>query len=104
GAGGAGDEDQAAGLVAQTAHDRRESESIKALNFPGDGTEDGANRASLIETVAAEAGQVFQAEGKVELEIFLETVLLRVGEHAVSERLGVGSGQRRHIQRAQVPV
>ena len=57
-----------------------------------------------MEDVAAEAGQALQAEGEVELEIFLQAVLLHVGEHAVGERFGVRRGERRHVQRTQFSV
>src|SRR5262249_55113109 len=42
--------------------------------------------------------------GKVQLQVFLKAVFLRVGQHAVRQRFGVGSGQRRHVQRTQLPV
>src|SRR5882757_5413332 len=59
---GARHQDESAGLVAQALHDLRQSESVESLNFPRDGAEDGANRASLIENVAAKTRQVLQAK------------------------------------------
>src|SRR5262249_7332439 len=71
---------------------------------PGNGPEHCSDGAALIEDVAAEAGEVLQTEGKVELQVFLEAMLLRIGEHAVSERFCVRSRQRGHVQRPQTSV
>src|SRR5579864_2767436 len=99
-----GDEHQAARLVAQPSHDCGESESVERLDFPWDRPEDGCNGAALMKDIAAEASQALQAEGEVELKVFLQPVLLDVGENAVGERLGISSGQGRHVERAQLTV
>ena len=77
---------------------------VEALDLPGNGTKNGADGAALIEHVAAKARQVLKSEGKVQLQVFLEAVLLRVGQHAVGQRLRVGGRQGRHIQGPQVSV
>ena len=43
----------------------------------------------LIEKISTEARNVLNAKGKVELQIFFKPVLLRVGQDAVSQLLGV---------------
>src|SRR5207302_5028367 len=92
-----GHEDESAGLVAQSLHDLRQSESIEALDFPRNRTEDGANGSPLIENVAAETGQVFQTEGEVQLQVLFEAVFLRIRQNAVRKRLGVRCRQRGHV-------
>ena len=99
-----GHEDESAGLVAQTLHDLRQSESVKALDFPWNGTEDGANGSPLIENVATETGQVFQTEGEVQFQVLFKAVFLRVRQNAVGQRLGVRCRQRGHIERPQPTV
>src|SRR6266705_6980659 len=58
----AGHKDESARLVAQSLHDERQSQSVKAFDFPWNRTEDRANGAPLIENVAAESGQVLQTK------------------------------------------
>ena len=82
----------------------RQAQRVETLDLPWNGPEHRAHRAALIEHVAAEARQVLQAERKVQLQIFFEAVLLRVGQHAVRQRLGVRCRQRRHVQRPQLAV
>src|SRR3989442_346727 len=41
---------------------------------------------------------------RFEENLELETVLLGVGEHAISQRLGIGRAQWRHVDRAQLAV
>jgi len=76
---GARDKDEAARLIAKAANDIRKSQSVESFDFPRNGTEHSANRTALVENVAAETSEVFQAEGKVELKIRFEAMLLRVG-------------------------
>src|SRR5512146_2268634 len=54
--------------------------------------------------VGAEARQALHAEGKIEFEVFLEAVLLRVGHDAVSELLGIGGAELRQVERLQAAV
>ena len=81
-----------------------QAERVESLDFPGNRPKDGAHGAALMEDVAAETRQALQAERKVELQVFFEAMLLRVGQHAVGQRLGVRRGQRRHVQRPQMAV
>src|SRR5713226_7587598 len=79
-----GHQDESAGLVAQALHNLGQSESVEALDFPGNRTENGAAGAALIENVAAEARQVFQTEGEVQLQVLFEAVFLRIRQNAIS--------------------
>ncbi len=81
-----------------------QAQRVETFDLPRNGTEHRADRSALIEDVAAEAGQILQAEREVQLQVFFEAVLLRVGEHAVGQRLGVRGRQRRHVQRTQLSV
>jgi len=102
---GACDEDEAAGAVAEVRDDGREAEVVEGLDLVGDGAEDRADGPALVEEVGAEAREPPHAEGEVQLQVLLEAVLLRVGEHAVGERLGVGRRERAELfERAQVAV
>src|SRR5207249_4036113 len=65
---------------------------------------DGGGSAALIEDVRAEAGQPFDAEGEVELERFLETVFLRIGENGVGELLRLRRRHRRNVERHELAV
>src|SRR5271165_2122994 len=82
-AGWTGHQHKAARLVAQSTHNVGQAQRVETLDFPGNGAKNSAHRAALIETVATEAREVFQAEGKVQFEVFLEAMLLCVGEYAV---------------------
>src|SRR5260370_5056840 len=104
GASWSGHEDESTGLVAQALYDERQSESIEAFDFPRNRTEDGAYGSPLIENIAAEARQVFQTEGEVQLQVLFEAVFLRVRQNAISKRLGVRCRQRRHVERPEPPV
>jgi len=53
-----------------------------------------SDSAALLEQIAAETSQVLQAERKIEFEIFLEAVLLGIGEHAVGQRLRISRRQK----------
>src|SRR4029077_1123247 len=79
--GGAGDQDEAARLVADLLHDRRETELPKSEDLVGDLPVNGGRGAALVEDVCAEAGQPFDTEGKIELEVLLKAVFLGIGEH-----------------------
>ncbi len=104
GAGGAGDQHQAARLLADLLDHRGQVEVAEGLDLVGDGPEHRGHRAALVEDVGAEAGEPLDAEREVELEVFLETVLLDVGEDRVGDLLGVGGGERRQVELAQMPV
>src|SRR5882762_5666267 len=93
-----GDEDKPAWLVAQALYNERQPESVKALDFPRNCTENGAYGSPLIEDVAAEARQVFQSEGKVQFQILFEAMFLGVRQNAISKRLGIRCRERRHVE------
>src|SRR5580704_6484009 len=99
-----GNKHKTARFVAQTTNDVRQAERVEALDFPRNGTEHSAHGSALVKDVAAETSKIFQAEGEVQLEVFLEAMLLRIGQHAICQRLGVGGSQRRHIQRTKTAV
>ena len=65
---------------------------------------DGRDGALLEEHVGAEAGEALDPEAEVQLQALLEAVLLRVGEDAVGELLGLHRVQGRQVQRAQLAV
>ena len=104
GAGWSSDENEPAGLVAKPLHDRGQAESVKSLDVPRNGAEHRADGATLVEAVSAEARQVLQTKRKVQLQVFFKAMLLRVGQHAISERLGVRGSKRWHVQRAEFPM
>ena len=72
-----------------------QAQLLEAADLVGDRAVDGGHRAALHEDVGAEARQPLDAEAEVQLEVLLEAVLLRVGQHAVGELLGLHRGQRR---------
>ena len=104
GAGRAGDEHESARLIADLLDHLRQPELLESEDLVGDLPVDGGRRAALIEDVRAEARETLDAERNVELEVFLETMLLRVGEHRVRELLRLRRRQRRHIERRQLAV
>src|SRR5512141_1431896 len=69
---------ECARLVADLFDDLRKAQLLEAEDLVGDLAVDGGRGAALVEDVRAEAGETFDAEGNVELEVFFETVLLRV--------------------------
>src|SRR6202035_2784038 len=71
GAGGSGDEDQAARLLAQPFDDRRQAQLAEAADLVGDLPEGGGDGAALVEDVGAEAGEPLDAEGEVDLQVLL---------------------------------
>ncbi len=104
GAGGAGDQHQTARFFAETLHHRRQAQRVKTFEFPRNGPKDGPYRAALIEKIASKTSQILQSEGKIQFQVFLEPMLLRVGQDAVGQGLGIRGGQGRHVQRPQFAV
>ena len=104
GAGGAGDEHEAARLVADRGDHRGQAQLLEAADLVGDRPVDGGHRAPLHEDVGAEAGEALDAEAEVELQRLLEAVLLGVGEHAVGELLGLDRGEGRQVQGPELAV
>ena len=96
-----GDQDQSTRLIAKALHHRGQPKRIESLDVPRNGAEHGADGAALIEAVSAKTRQALQAKRKVQLQVFFEAVLLRVGQHAVGQGLGIRGGERRHVQRTK---
>ncbi len=80
------------------------SQLVEGLDLERNQAEDGRGGAALVEGVGAEAGQALQTEGEVQLEIFFEAVLLRIGHDAVGQLLGFGRRHLRQVERHQMPV
>ena len=78
--------------------------SLNGLICLGNDAEDRGDGAALVEDVAAEPRHAPDAEREVELEGLLEPFLLRVGQHAVGQRLGVGGAEHRQVEDLQLPV
>ena len=54
--------------------------------------------------LARKRERFLHAEGKIELVLFLEAVLLGVGEHRVAQELRLGRRERGHVERHQHAV
>ena len=80
------------------AKDYTVSELLKRPDLKRDYTKDSAGGSALIEQIAAEACQSLQSEGEIKLKVLLKSVLLRVGQHAISQLLRFRGSQHRHIQ------
>ena len=78
--------------------------SPKRADFFRNQSVDRADRAALVEHVAAEAGQAFDTKRKIELQRLFEALFLAVGQHAVDKLLGVRRRHFRHRQPFQVTV
>ena len=102
--GRAGHQHQAARPLGQLRQHRRQAQILEASDLLGNQPVDGADGAALVEHVAAEARQPLDAEREVELERLLEALLLRVGQHAVGQLLGVGGRQVGPVEALQVAV
>ena len=92
------------GLLQSALDDVRNAELAEAEDLVGDLPEDGRHGAALQEAVAAEAREALDAEGEVELELFLEPVLLDVGQDRVGELLRLGNRERRVVERDELAV
>ena len=77
---------------------------MKPNDLIGNRSVDGRDRTTLHENVRAKTRELLDAEGKIELEVLLETVLLIVGENAIGELLRLYRRERRHIERPQFAV
>ena len=77
------------GLLAISAQIGRQAQLLEGQDLEGDLAEGAGHRAALHEDVGAEAGDVAQREGEVELVLLLELGALLLGEHLVAELLGV---------------
>ena len=96
-AGGAGDQHQAARPIREVGEHRRQAELAEGADFFRNQPVDRADRAALVEDVAAEArADRLDAEREVELHRFFEALLLRVGQHAVDQLFGLGRREVGH--------
>ena len=98
------DQDQAAGTIGQRREHGWQPELGESFDLLRDDAVDRRDRAPLVEDVAAEARETADAERKIELQRFLEALLLHVGKHAVGKPLGFGGPERRQIKRLQLAV
>ena len=104
-AGGAGDEDQAALFVGDPLEHRRQLQLVDGRDARRDDAHDQADGAALLEDVAAEAAQVRDGVGDVDLELLLELVALLGAQqrrgHGVHvgllETLGLGGRRERAV-------
>src|SRR2546425_688392 len=85
-AGGPRDQDQPAGLLGELRHHGRQAEILERAHVEGDLPDHQRHAAPLLEAVAAEAREVLDAEGEVQLVLRLEALLLVLGEHRVGDR------------------
>src|SRR4029453_16234010 len=90
---------QASRTIGQGRENRRQAELIESLDLLRDDSIDGRHGAALVENVAAETREAANAEREVEFERLLESLLLRIREHAVRQSLGFRGAERRKIER-----
>jgi hypothetical protein len=93
---GPGDEHEPARLLGHLRHHRRQPELAERLDHERHLPHGQRHAAALLERVAAEAGELRDAEREVELVLLLEALLLRVGERRV--------GERHRVARARAPA
>ena len=105
-AGRAGDQDDAALLLRQLADHIGHAEVAERANRIGDDPEDHRHAASLHVGVDAEAREVLDRVGEVELVMLLELLHARVGQHRVEHVHGVlrAERHRRVVEPAQLAV
>jgi hypothetical protein len=93
GAGGPGDQHQPARAARPASEHRRAAELLERLDLEGDLPDGERHAAALPVGVAAEAREVLDAEGEVQLVLVLEALLLVLGEDRVGELERVLGGQ-----------
>ena len=105
GTGRSRNEHQPAGLFAHVLDDRRQAQRLERFDLVRDRAEHRTDSAFLVEKVRTETRHPLKPEREVQLEVFLESVLLCVREHRVREPLRVSRGQRPVFgQLPEVPV
>src|SRR6185369_5667565 len=92
-----GDEHEAARPLRHLADHVGETEFLERLDRERDLSNDHRDAAALLEAVAAEAGEVLDAEGEIQLVVHLEPLLLVLGEDGVGELQGV-LGRHHHLE------
>ena len=85
GAGGAGEQDEAARLGRELVHARRQAELLERADVRRDEAEGAGERPALVIGVDTEAGEPAQAVGEVERAVDLEPLLLLRGRDAIDE-------------------
>jgi hypothetical protein len=103
-AGRAGHEHQAAWLLGEVTQDRRQAERAQRRHVLGDQAESGAERGALEEDVDAKARPAGDRVGEVELPVGLQALALVVGEDRVDDLANRLRGQRRVVERHQLPA
>jgi len=104
-AGRPGHQDQAASLLADLLENRREEQLAGRQDPGGNDAADEADRAALLEDVAAEAPEAGHRVGDVDLEVVLEFFLLAGGHDRERHGDGVFLHEPLHIhQRDQLAV
>src|SRR5438128_2096790 len=92
-------------LFRQLRHHARKSQVLERPHVERDLPDHQRHAPALLEAVAAEPRQVLDSEGKVELVLRLEPLLLALGEHGVGDRQRVlGREHRVHRRVHDVPV
>jgi hypothetical protein len=99
-AGRPGHQDQTPGFLCQLGENRREAQVLEGPHIEGNHADNHGHTAALLEHVAAESGQVLNAEREVQLVFGLESLLLVFGEDRIGEREGVLG--RQHVGRRGV--
>ncbi len=89
GTGRSGDEDETAALMGDLLEHDREIELADRLDLDRDHAQHHADRAALLEDVAAEAAETRHRVGHVDLEVVLELLLLARAHDAEGHRDGV---------------
>jgi hypothetical protein len=77
------------GRSARLVHGGGQAQLVEPADLDGDDTDRGGDRAALPIDVAAEAGETLDAEGQIELVLFLELLLLPLVQDAVRQALRV---------------
>src|SRR6059036_799677 len=87
---------QPARLFGELCHHPRQPQVLEGPHVERNLPDDERHAPPLLEAVAAEPRQVLDSEGKVELVLRLEPLLLGLGEHGVGDRQGV-LGREHHV-------
>ena len=85
-AGRAGDEDEAALFLGDLLEDRRQAELVDGRDLRRDDAQDHADRAALLEDVAAEAAEAGDAVGEVDFLVSSELLACSGGSIAAPSR------------------
>ncbi len=92
-AGGSGDQEEPLGSPDQFLDHLGEAQLLKPFDLIGYGADGSSDHPPLEKDISPESGQSLYPEGEIEFVFLLKAVFLGIGEHAVGEPLGVGTGQ-----------